>query len=150
MEAKRFDAVARTLPRATPRRTMLGAAFVALFGVAAADDAVARKRRRNKKRRKKCRGGRAKCGKKCRDIRNDSNNCGSCGNVCPTGDCLNGTCTCLSDADCAGCACAPRKGGGFACLAEIDLDTDCTSDAQCPELGSFCTDSDHCTISCKE
>ena len=29
----------------------------------------------------------------CADLQNDANNCGSCGNVCPSGQCIEGNCT---------------------------------------------------------
>lgn len=41
-----------------------------------------------------CAGGRF-CNGICRDIKNDRNNCGACGNVCPPGvSCVNGACGC--------------------------------------------------------
>jgi hypothetical protein len=42
-----------------------------------------------------CSPGQKECGGVCKDVTNDRDNCGSCGNVCSTGvPCIAGTCTC--------------------------------------------------------
>jgi hypothetical protein len=47
-----------------------------------------------------CQVGLTRCSNQCRDLQNDRNNCGMCGNTCPgsafTSGCINGMCVCAA------------------------------------------------------
>ena len=70
------------------------------------------------------------CGLACTATQTDANNCGTCGNVCPSGICTNGACVAASsctdaikngtetDVDCGGSC--PKCGNGKTCLADAD------------------------------
>lgn len=80
------------------------------------------------------------CGDTCADLITDGANCGSCGNACATGSCVNGTCTCLTVDDCPeGCGCVERAEGGSACATTPETQESCDDDEDCP-LGAFCID----------
>lgn len=90
MDAKRFDALARSLEDGFPRRAALGttlgvglSSLLSRFGI---KDAASKKKKRKKK---KCKGGKKKCGKKC----------------CVSSDvCLDGKC-CPADQACGTACC---------------------------------------------
>ncbi|KAH8805263.1 hypothetical protein F5884DRAFT_835621 [Xylogone sp. PMI_703] len=79
------------------------------------------------------------------DLLNDPNNCGTCGNVCPSGKCVNGVC---AVSECTGQVC----GSFINCSPNGDLDCQCysTSDGTgfcagnqfCDELATCNTTSD--------
>jgi hypothetical protein len=82
-----------------------------------------------------CGAGQTFCGGRCVDLNNDSNNCGTCGNICGGGTaCVNGTCT----------------GGGNECP---DGQTRCgdvcvnlsTDDSNCGACGNVCQNGATCS-----
>jgi hypothetical protein len=69
----------------------------------------------------------------CADTMNDPDNCGTCGNVCPTGACANGFCVPCTDTICA-------TQGGVEC-------TDLASDSEnCGWCGHDCPGYSHCAL----
>jgi hypothetical protein len=88
MDDGRFDAMVRVLGAGAPRRRVLAGL---LAGLPLAFDENAAARKKNKK---KCKGGKKRCGKACRDLRVDPANCGFCGNACPNDlpACTSGRC----------------------------------------------------------
>ncbi|KAK0742334.1 hypothetical protein B0T21DRAFT_346146 [Apiosordaria backusii] len=109
------------------------------------------------------------CNDRCVDYRTDPKNCGSCGNVCATGNCINGACassctdpwSCFrSGASCGSypiepvgtgnCMCWPTAGGeGNVCIQQ---DTQCTSircasNEDC-DLGWVCAVGGCCGTTC--
>jgi hypothetical protein len=126
MDADHFDAFILSLDSAIPRRVALAGALgtglaglLMRFGV---DIVEARKR----KKKKKCKGGKKKCGKQCRDLQSDPLHCGSCGNDCDGGHgCAAGNCSCPEG----------EKDCGEACIPQVA----CCSDADCGD-GGTCVD----------
>jgi hypothetical protein len=59
------------------------------------------------------------CNGICKDLTNDEENCGGCGNACPPGEqCVNGQCYCIADDNCpAGQKCFQGR-----CSADSDMD----------------------------
>jgi hypothetical protein len=112
MDVNHFDAFVISLDRAVPRRGALigalGMGLTALLTRSGGDSSGA------KRRKKKCKGGKKKCGKTCRDLQTDPLNCGSCGNRCDVGkECHDGTCSCPEEeTECGGACCDI----GFACI----------------------------------
>lgn len=157
MDDTRFDRLATDLARGLGRRRLLGA--IGLGGAAAAlglagpttDEAEAewQGRRHGKHDRghgrsgkgdraaapaKKCKGGKTKCGKKCRDLSTDPAHCGTCGHACDTGQtCSAGTCASV------GCGSGERP-CGEGCIP--DVANACCADIDCGEPG------DHNAIHC--
>ncbi|OJJ30821.1 hypothetical protein ASPWEDRAFT_44800 [Aspergillus wentii DTO 134E9] len=80
------------------------------------------------------------CNKACANIKTDPNNCGSCGNVCPSGNCQNGKCTCVGktcgtfqQCHTGGCVCFSTTEGIGACGSGVScgpLKT-CQSSSEC-------------------
>lgn len=78
------------------------------------------------------------CGNACVNLLTDPGNCRACGQICPTGVCLGGFCTCASFAqDCStSCSsCFARKEGSPAVCAEGASGQNCNSDADCTQAG---------------
>lgn len=113
------DRCLRAERRELPRRGLLGLAAGLLAAVGgAAPEADARRRRRQK--RKKYKGGKARCGKRCRDLRTDDANCGACGAACPAGrSCRGGVCACPDGQSLVAGACLPQ----FGCTPNLDTCT---------------------------
>lgn len=171
LDVDRFDALVHAIGNMASRRAALGGALGAIFVVLAArlgiDNAAARKKRKKRK----CKGGRKRCGRKCilkteccrgcsgglqccngacKDLLSDGVNCGGCGIVCETGECVHGACTCASSDDCpgSGCTCSSRLEGGAACRGPLLSSTPCDGDETCP-LATFCTfGSELCSEQC--
>ncbi len=58
------------------------------------------------------------CGTSCSDVRVDVANCGSCGNICPSGaDCQNGTCLCPAGQSICGNRCVSLQASNNNCGA---------------------------------
>jgi hypothetical protein len=125
LDTDHFNAFVLFLDVAAPRR-------IALVGVLSTGLAGLRTRlgvetaESKKKKRKKCKGGKRKCGKKCRDLQTDPLHCGSCGNGCDLGkDCVDGNCSCPEGEKACGASCIPP--------------VECCDDADCEE-GGTCSD----------
>ena len=160
MDSLRFDAIAKTLGAAGPRRRLLagllGAALAGPPGQAAARGCAAGGKPCAKDRQccsgkcqgsrcARCRHGKTACGGGCVDTATDPKHCGGCGTRCVPGQaCVGGACTCDGQSGCAGCCagntCVTATGddqcgaNGAACLACDDgqrcLDGACACDAQ--------------------
>lgn len=152
MDPERFDAFVHLMvsPRRAVLRRALGGGLAAVFSSAAIEEAAANKRKRRRKR--KCRGGHKRtCGGKCVNLATDAANCGECGFVCESGECIHGACTCdAGQIDClSGCACADRLGGGKVCFKGGNDGTTCDSDYDCP-FRRLCFSINKCSIPCTE
>lgn len=106
MDARRFDAITKTLWTVGTRRQASRAALAAAIGLIAPP-----RRSGSAERQKSCRKGARRCGtnccpkgsacckKKCVNLSNDLRNCGRCGfdcrSVSPNTRCVNGTCPCV-------------------------------------------------------
>ncbi|KAJ9663101.1 hypothetical protein H2201_005772 [Coniosporium apollinis] len=116
----------------------------------------------NKERCACCKPGEKSCQSGCADLLNDPNNCGTCGNVCPSGHCQNGAC---SDLSCQGTPtyCDERPvscgaDGSCYCFTTIDgmafcagpswcpSSEECASNADC-KSGSVCVTNSCCALS---
>jgi len=164
MDHRRFDDLTRRIAVPATRRTALGglaASLAATLGLAATPDreaaaedvGTARCRGANKKcgngkrccSEFTCRGKRCQCkdssllgcGKACVDAFSDNDNCGECGNVCPSGtECCEGFCTVYdTDDNCGGCGIACVDGTTCCGGVCVDLDTDKNN---CRECGRTC------------
>lgn len=136
------------IDRVTTRRTSLVALLTtALIASTPPFDAAARKKRR-KNRKKRCKGSTTKCGKQCADLATNAANCGACGQACPSGECVNGACTCAVPGDCvADCFCKGNVEGVALCGGGLTQDP-CQTDDDCP-LGSYCFGAGNvCTVPC--
>ena len=173
MEGPRFDAMARLLARATTRRSAITAAVAAAFGGAAlatdgadARPALCRPAGRYCTTNKQCCNNRcrtgkrvpiasrnicdcdapfAMCGKLCRDLSSDPNNCGGCGIKIDreTEICCDGVPTLIDSENCGTCGevCGPDD----VCCAESGGCADLQSDPNnCGECGNVC-DGGECT-----
>ena len=126
MDHSRFDAITKGFA-APSRRSLLtlagGAALAALLGH---DERGA-----SAKPKKKCKKPKAKCGKKCINLKTDAQNCGICGKKCGAGQ------TC-SNGNCVGGGCGPglRDCGAAGCR-ECCNSTDC-----CPSGRPNCLEAD--------
>lgn len=98
------DKVARVLAGARSRRGVLGAGVAALAVVVGRDPMGAA--------RKRCRNGRTRCGRRCRNLQTDRTACGGCGVRCAAGErCDAGRCCPAGQVNC-GDRCAASCGGG--------------------------------------
>jgi hypothetical protein len=130
VDAGRFDDLLRSLFESPTRRgigrTLAGLTLGGMLGKSALADVEARK----KKRRKKCKGGKKKCGKKCRDLQSDPLNCGSCGNRCDDDMvCRDGECVCPEGETECGDTCCPS---GQICADGQCADDPCPPEFICP------------------
>ena len=161
MDADRFDALARSLQLATPRRAALGAiggGLAALLARLGIDESEAKKRKKHKKKKKKCKGNKKKCGKKCipkSQCCKDS----ECGDqqFCCQGACIDDV-LCCTDADCGGniytceegvCLCPDPSevpcSANECCdpdtqVCEVTPDTSACQSGDCPAGTDFCSD----------
>lgn len=76
------------------------------------------------------------CNDVCTDVTYDRNNCGSCGNVCSTGSCYNGTCSSGSSGSSGGTSCTTCRSNAQAgtCSSSYNScysNNDCYSIAYC-------------------
>ena len=97
MEPRRFDRLAQSLATARTRRGLLGGivAFAASVRAASATLDCPPGQSRNRKGECRCPPGTDACPGGCFDKLHDLDNCGSCGNLCPSGaTCTKGTCRC--------------------------------------------------------
>jgi hypothetical protein len=155
VDERAFDRVTRLFAIAGSRRDGLRALFgVGLIGLFA--DPSDAKKKRKKKRRKPCRGARPdKCGKACKNLATDPQNCGECGNTCDDGEtCVNGACSCGEGrvicggacvaGDCCdgdrGVTCAP----GEHCCPEAGCRNRDTDPQTCGACGHACDDGESC------
>ncbi len=141
MDAGRFDDLLRSLFASPTRRgigrTLAGLTLGGMLGKSALAEVEARKKRRKKK----CKGGKKKCGKKCRDLQTDPLHCGSCGNRCDDDMvCRDGDCLCPEGETECGETCCPSGQNCVDGQCEADL---CPPQLVCP-LGQACVDGD-CT-----
>jgi hypothetical protein len=100
-----------------------------------------------------CESGQKSCPSGCADVQTDPNNCGDCGNVCPSGKCENGKCVegdCDSPRVCgnfvfgacggsSACVCYSTASGTGGCSTDFPCTglADCSNDADCGP-GAFC------------
>lgn len=151
MDGARFDRLTRRLGAAGSRRRLLAAAAALALGTTAAEgkaaDAKGRQKRRDKRdghrghdrgaghvvspAKKKCKGGKVKCGKKCRDLTTDAANCGNCGHACDSGQ------------RCVGSACTGACSGGQTSCGGSCVDTQ-TDSANCGRCGNPCGSGKSC------
>ena len=108
-----------------------------------------------------CAAGAACCDDHCIDVESDTNNCGACGMVCPSGQvCMAGTCTadvpcdpsCNVGESCTGGACHCGSGGpcaaGLRCCGGECVDIQ-TNVGNCGACGRTCSGSQQCcTANC--
>jgi len=161
MNATHFDEIATELAktRVITRRATLGGMLGGVLGMLAREGTSAGKR---KSKRKACKKSQTRCKKACVNLNTDSQNCGSCGNQCASGEqCLNGRCfsddTCpfaqeacpnfrrcgIEDSD---CFCGTTTGGANVCFQDEDfceLPRPCQSNNDCDE-GRVCVDTSLC------
>lgn len=112
MDGDLLDRLSRFLAAPVTRRTSFSLAT--LLGIGPMASAEAKKRKKRKKK-VKCPSGYTACGKKCFDLSDNVEHCGSCATVCSPGKtCCQGTCVNLQDDDnnCAAC--------GSRCLTRDD------------------------------
>ncbi len=101
--SKVVERIARALAGAGSRRGVLGAGLAALAGAAGAENGAAKRTR--------CRAGRTRCGKKCRNLRTDRKACGRCGVRCGAGErCDAGRCCPNGQTNCGGWCSATCEG----------------------------------------
>lgn len=145
MNPSTFDDLTKTLATSTSRRqalkTIAATALGGILGLSGIGTAFAKCKPAGigcNSNSQCCSGG--CCHGTCRDLSNDPNNCGKCGNVCSTGVCQNGTCTstcppdltcgdqccpsdspvcCVLDPDVGGTQCCPPPSSGCGCFGDI-------------------------------
>jgi hypothetical protein len=91
------------------------------------------------------------CGQSCVDLATDPSHCGACGHACMlpnSSSCFHGACECSGAAnECpAGCTCAARFEGGFACTGGKPIGQECGDNEDCPPE-KICTPAGVCTCS---
>jgi hypothetical protein len=97
-----------------------------------------------------CPSGQTECTGSCVDLASDSTNCGACGNVCSSGTCSSGNCSCTRNTDCPdGCSCGVRAQGGTVCREIGVLSEPCEVDSDCADPGDFCLNNNFCTAPCR-
>lgn len=96
-----------------------------------------------------CPAGTNDCDGTCVDLFTDASNCGGCGLVCGSGQCIHGACTCANVVtDCfGGCTCGAREEGQPAVCFDGPFGSSCTVDTDCP-LGSACLANNRCSGAC--
>ncbi len=96
------------------------------------------------------------CNGSCVNLATDANNCGVCGRVCPTGQCLHGVCLATSVNQCPSeCGIiGPYINGtptveGTACVDPSGMgnEASCSFISDCP-LGSVCRSFNKCSVPC--
>lgn len=176
MDDRRFDELTRQVGELVDRRStikgVVGGALAALLGSVGLAEAGHRDRRRRRRRDRggregdrcggndgDCRRGLRCCSRRCRDIRNDPDNCGDCAVRCRGSDrvCRNGGCfiTCSGTAgicntsacgtDC-GCGALNQSPSVSVCKDSTERCTSlrtCTRDSDCP-FGRACVDENCC------
>ena len=137
MEAKRFDALIRSIETSLPRRSAiagLAAGLTALISQLGVETTDARKHRKKKKKKHKnqggggvqCQPGETNCGGRCFNLNTDAQHCGGCNTRCGTGEsCFNGQCL-TGIGTCS-------VGDDF-CLSVVDV---CNDNDTCQCLQSF-------------
>ena len=144
MEQQRFDRLSRVIGTARTRRSaarLVAATFVGIAAPAALDPngtpaADARHRKR-------CKAPLSACGKKCKNLQTDTENCGACGTHCQGSlSCLSGNCACrpidygcFSDDQCCTGVCGFYDGVGTCRNAVCFTSGSCTANAQCCRYG---------------
>ena len=139
MDPCRFDALTQSLAAAKTRRGLLAGigALLASARVASAQPPCPAGQIRNKKGDCNCPAGTDACPDGCYNRKSDPYNCGSCGNVCLSGEvCQKGECRCP-----AGVVCCPQ--GTTNCFGSC---VDPASDSNnCGSCGNFCSGSQVCS-----
>ncbi len=177
MDASRFDALARALSLAGPRRTVLRVAGGGIGALLAwsGRDALAACKKVGAKCGKgarccpgaRCRHGRCRCRKgwaacaqdgRCRNLTTDAEHCAGCDQACFTGCCAAGECrNPCGDACCADCfaeadtPAGPPHDGTEACCAKSSICTSGTSDPAddlCCWPDEVCLDGHCCCDGC--
>lgn len=99
-----------------------------------------------------CSSGQDICGDTCTDVTYDSKNCGSCGNVCSSGQsCYNGSCGGGSSSGSSGTTCTTCRSNAKSGSCS-SYSTTCNADSSCNNLAycaSSCTTSS-CITSCEQ
>src|SRR4051812_48148449 len=146
MEAKRFDALIRSIETGLPRRSAivgLAAGLTALISQLGVETTDARKHRKKKKKKHtnqgggggggvQCQPGETNCGGQCFNLNTDAQHCGGCDTRCGTGEscfigqCLTGIGTCAAGDDfCSNIVKVCNDNDTCQCLQTFDGQTRC-------------------------